>query len=174
MRKYLILIITLTFFSTQAQKTPEVVNEILEYSHQINQRLKELKRVDEETFEFSTDGGEIIKFYDGEQLVKMSLNLNGETGLLNRNYCLKNGELVYVFDEEFRYNVPYYIDSAKATSMGLNEWFDPEKTQLFMSQFYFQKEELVWWVKDEKPVNKDHPDFKKKEKLFMDELVELK
>lgn len=170
------LIITFNFLSslTLAQNAPEVVDEILDYWQQTKQNLKELRRVDEETYEFSTDGGEIIKFYDGEQLVRLSLHLKGETGLLNRSYCLKDGKLVYVFNEEFRYNVPYYIDSVKAKSMGFNEWFDPEKTQLFMSQFYFQEGELIWWVEDEQPISKDHPDFKKKEMLFMDELVELK
>lgn len=128
----------------------------------------------EQIFELSTDGGEIIRHYDGDKLINLSFHLNGETGLLNRDYCLKDDELIFVFDEEFRFNVPYYIDSLEAQNMGLHEWFDPEKTRLFINQYYFSNGRLICWISDEKPVSKDEHEFKEKEMFYLKEFAEYK
>lgn len=169
-----ILIIAFSPIISYGQQIPEDVSKINDYWQETSQRLKDLRRVTEQTFELSTDGGEIIRHYDGDRLVNLSFQLNGETGLLNRNYCLKDGQLVYVFDEEFRYNVPYYIDSLEAQNMGLDEWFDPEKTRLFNNEYYFSNGNLIWWIKDEEAISKNDPEFKEKERFYLKEFEEYK
>ncbi|MEO9872146.1 hypothetical protein [Ekhidna sp.] len=98
------------------------------------------------TFDESTDGAEIMKYFDGEKCVKIRLEYFGETGKLFREYYVDNNELLFAFDQEFNYNMPYYMDSTRAVQSGFDQWFDPNKTELLESRFYFDDGEMIRWI----------------------------
>lgn len=56
---------------------------------------------------------------------------------------MKNQAVLLVSDRAFQYNVPYYLDSVKATELGLSEFFDPNETKEIQARFYFLDNQLA-------------------------------
>lgn len=164
-------ILIIGLFSMQAQDPIQTIKSHYQY---VNENLRSFKVEDSETFEESTDGATIRKYFDNGDCVKIRIEYYGETGKLFREYYLKDSELYFVFDQNFRYNMPYYMDSARAAQSGFDYWFDAEKTKLEESRFYFSNKKLIRWIEPGgKFLSKDSPEWRENEKYYLEDLQQL-
>lgn len=132
-----------------SQSTQDAIQEIRSHFKYVNENLNRLKYIKEETFEESTDGGIIHKYLDDGNIVKIRCEYYGETGKLFREYYIKKNKLLFVFDQDYRYNMPYYFDSLRAAESGFKEWFDPSKTKLKENRFYYYNDNMIRWINSE-------------------------
>ena len=96
--------------------------------------------------EHSTEGGEGVLYFDVDELVKVSLELFGETGKLDRDFYFKKGTLLFVFDQSHRYNMPIYMDDNRAKESGFAEGYNSEKTKIYEDRYYFDERRLIRWI----------------------------
>lgn len=144
---------------------------IRQHFNYVNDNLNSFKTEKSETFDESTDGADISKYYDGKECVKVRTEYYGETGKLFREYYVKDNELLFVFDQKHNYNMPYYMDSTRAAQSEFDQWFDPKKTKLEESRFYFKDNKMIRWIDPAgKYVSDDADNWGEKEQFYVKDL----
>lgn len=98
-----------------------------------NRKLARYKKVRKDLSGFSTEGGELVAYFDGAAIVKIATTYYGEMGKSYEEYYYRDGKLIFVFRKESKYNRPL---SGKMISTAL-------------SRFYFHDDKLIRWI-DEK------------------------
>ncbi|MEM9300429.1 MAG: hypothetical protein AAGA64_18890 [Bacteroidota bacterium] len=176
MKLSIVSIILLLFSShVYAQTNEESINTIREYFKFVENNLSRFQTSEETTFDESTDGATIIKYFDNEELVKIRIEYLGETGKLYREFYIQENQLLFVFDQEFNYNMPYYIDSKKAKEMGFDEGYDTKKTKKLEHRYYFYNNRLIRWINPEgEHQTQENSDWNEKQKYYLNELEKLK
>lgn len=158
-----------------AQSSEEIINTIREHFKFVENNISSFQTTEETTFDESTDGATITRYFDNEELVKIRIEYLGETGKLNREFYIDEQQLLFAFDQEFNYNMPYYIDSKKAKEMGFAEGYDPEKIKKLEHRYYFYKNKLIRWINPEgEHQTQENSDWKEKQKYYLNELERLK
>lgn len=169
--KTTIKIFFLTLATLQLSAQSEEIKIIRAHFNYVESNLHKFKKVAGETFEESSEGATIQKYFDADNLVKVRNEYFGETGKLIRELFIKEQQLLFAYDQEFRYNMPIYIDDKKAQEMGFEEGFDADKTVKGEHRYYFFDNELIRWINPEgKDESVDHPEWKKKQQYYLDEL----
>ncbi len=162
------MILGLGYAKSQSPAQIELIRKHFKY---VSENLDSFRSEESKTFDESTDGADISKYYDGKECVKIRMEYYGETGKLFREYYVKDDKLLFVFDQEYRYNMPYYMDSVRASQSGFNQWFDPEKTKLSESRYYFENSKLIRWIDPTgQHVSDDTDDWNEKEKFYVKDL----
>lgn len=157
------------------QEESDSILKIREHFNYVNNNLSRLEQRTFEETDHSTEGGKGLLYFDGTDLVKVSLELLGETGKLERELYFKNEYLLFIFDKSYRYNAPIYIDDSRAKEFGLSEGFNAEKTKVYEDRFYFENEKLIRWIDSSgqlRPPN--DPEYYSKEKSLVDYSLEFK
>ena len=115
----------------------------------------------------STDGGKAI-FYsnNGNLLASIYSELYGETWNSKLHFYYKHNYLIFAKEDIEEYNVPYYMDSAKAVQIN-SETFDPSKSKMTTKKFYFLNNELGKLLFNGKDIPKDSS-------LFQEESMDIK
>jgi uncharacterized protein YacL (UPF0231 family) len=161
--------------SSIAQSINGQIQEIRSHFNYVEENLKSFKSKKQESFDYSTDGAEITKYFDQDQLVKIRCEFYGETGKLFREMYIKDNQLLFVFDQMYNYNMPYYIDDKKAKETGFESGHDPEKTKLSEHRFYFYDMKLIRWIDPNGTLQaKSNPEWQKKEKDYLEQYDEFK
>ena len=100
----------------------------------------------------STEGGQGVAFYYGNEIVLIQVNWLSETGRRQIKYCYNKEQLCYSLEQVFKYNRPIYWNEEFAKEMGDNEVFDPDKTEITESKFYFNNGKLIRWINNENEI----------------------
>jgi hypothetical protein len=95
----------------------------------------------------SSEGGQMIAFFDKDDLKLMEVRLYGETGKRKIEYYFDNGQLFFVLNTDYRYNRPFYWDEEKAKENNDTEYFDPNKTVINENRYYFENKRIIRWIK---------------------------
>lgn len=130
----------------------------------IKSALSTLKEEKVSLFGYSTEGGAFKVYRDAKgNLRLMRVELYGEMGKVIEEYYLKNGGLIFMYCELHQYNVPFYLNSARAKEIG-SDPFDPQKTTVAEDRYYFHDSKMIRWIdRNRKEVSADSADFKKAE-----------
>ncbi len=67
----------------------------------------------------------------------------GETGKRIIDCYYDNEKIIFAFDRKFIYNRPIYWDKNMAAENGDNEVFNPDKTTINESRYYFKNGKLI-------------------------------
>ncbi|MFB6319553.1 hypothetical protein [Saccharicrinis sp. FJH54] len=94
----------------------------------------------------STEGGEVVAYYDGTELKIIQMSWFGETGKRILEFYIVNGEVFFAFDQHFNYNRPIYWNESLAKENEDDEVFNPEKTTVSEDRYYFNKNRLFMWL----------------------------
>ena len=98
----------------------------------INKNLARYRVVKKELSGFSTEGGELVAYFDGPSVVKMAATHLGETGRSVEEFYYRDGKLFFVFRRRETYDEPmsgkvsktaedrFYFDDGR-----LIRWLDP-------------------------------------------------
>ncbi|MBC7931372.1 MAG: hypothetical protein H7Z38_12490 [Rubrivivax sp.] len=96
----------------------------------INKNLAKYRAVKKELSGFSTEGGELIAYFDGPAIVKIAATYYGETGRSFEEFYYRNEKLIFVFRKQDTYSEPM---SGKVVKTREN-------------RFYFSGDELFRWI----------------------------
>lgn len=132
-----------SFLSGKSQDFEQKVREIERYHKKIDKSLSSFSVQEMKGFEFSKQGNKATKYFDEEEMVKVDAIDFTKEFRQERAFYLKAGELLMISEIFFKYNAPIDQDQARAKLMGLNKWYDPEKTSKTTKIYYFQNEELL-------------------------------
>lgn len=96
-------------------------------------RLENLRVDTIEANEYSTEGGEIRCYYEGKKMVKLTVSFYGEMGRSYCEYYLRNGNLIFSYQQKEEYEEP--IGNGKV------------KVKLTEEQrFYLNNEQLIHYI----------------------------
>ena len=98
----------------------------------INKSLAKYKVVKKELSGFSTEGGELIAYFDGPAIVKIAASYQGETGSSFEEFYYWKGKLIFVFRKQDTYDEPL---SGKVVKTREN-------------RFYFSNDKLIRWINE--------------------------
>lgn len=126
-----------------------------EYSN-INKDSAKYKITEEDILGHSTEGGELIKYFEGQILRKAVLTLYGETGQTTSEYYFMKGELIFIYKKNKKYQSPIYMGKTEIKSREENK-------------FYFKNQKLIRWVDNDSKIT-DEFLYPEKEEQLLDEL----
>ncbi len=96
-----------------ADTTASVIAAIrAEYKH-INADSAMLKVIRKDVMDESTEGGEILQYFDGNRLRKAVALFYGETGKSRTEYYFGNGKIIFIYKVVSHYNKPMYMEGSK-------------------------------------------------------------
>ncbi len=96
----------------------------------INRNLPKYRVVKKELSGFSTEGGELVAYFDGPSVVKMAATHQGETGRSFEEYYYRDGKLIFVFRRQETYDEPMSGKVSKTAE----------------DRFYFDEGRLIRWL----------------------------
>lgn len=134
--------------SANTAQEKDAVSSIRRQYASINKNLAKYKVVKKELSGFSTEGGELIAYFDGPAIVKVAATYQGETGRSLEEFYYSNEKLIFVFQKQETYDEPM---SGKVVKTREN-------------RFYFNDGELIRWVnesaKQVAPSDSRYPDMR--------------
>lgn len=96
----------------------------------INRGSAKYRKVTKELSGFSTEGGELVAYFDGPSIVKLTANHLGETGRALEEFYYRDGKLIFVFRRLDTYDAPLSGRVSKTVE----------------DRFYFRDDRLIRWV----------------------------
>ena len=122
----------------------------------------------------STEGGELVAYAESGKLRKLVLGNYSESGKVIIEYYFTENELFFCFVQKSTYNVPFTVDEERAKEMGLDEWFDEEKTEVEENRYYYHDGLLIRWIdEDGNRVDSTSREFREKEVAVKQSLKSL-
>lgn len=92
--------------SANNQQEKESISSIRERYAAVNKNLSKYRVVKKELSGFSTEGGELVAYFDGASVAKIAATHLGETGRSLEEFYYRDGELVFVFYRRETYDRP--------------------------------------------------------------------
>ncbi len=129
------------------------------YALEVDENLSSFHMIEKEVFDKSSEGGVITAYFKDDRLIKMSAVFYGETGKFEEDYFFDLDSLVVIKTNYYYYDKPIYIEGFKTETVT-------------RSTYYFFKNRLFLWMKDNKSVGFE--EYKKKERLLLDDVEEFK
>jgi hypothetical protein len=119
----------------------------------INKRAPRLRKMKKELSGFSTEGGELVAYFDGKAIVKMMATYFGETGRTIEEFYYRDGKLIFTFRKVLTYSEPL---SGKVVRTSVE-------------RFYFKDDQLFKWLDtDNKQVETSNPDYAAKQAEYLE------
>lgn len=116
--------------SANNHQEKESISSIRERYAAVNKNLSKYRVVKKELSGFSTEGGELVAYFDGAAVVKMAATHLGETGRSLEEFYYRDGELVFVFYRRETYDTPMSGRVSKTAE----------------ERFYFAGGRLIRWL----------------------------
>lgn len=151
----LLLILLLPFFAVAEEAN---ILAIRDQYQNIKNALPGMTAHEHDLAGYSSEGGVCIAYRDGEQNLRyIEVFFFGESGKATYEFYLANGQPFFIFATDYRYNAPLAWDNAFAQELEA-EVFDPKKTQVFASRYYYDQGRLIRWLDAEnQPVALNSP-----------------
>ena len=111
-------------------QTDDSISSIRQRYAAINKSVRKYKKVKKELSGFSLEGGELIAYFSGPRIVKITAAYFGESGRAMEEYYYWNEKLIFVFRRDYTYSEPM---SGKVVSTKSN-------------RFYFGGDRLIRWI----------------------------
>ena len=83
------------------------IESIRQHYASINQNAPRYRRVKKNLAGYSAEGGEVVAYFHGPTVMKMAATFFGETGRAVEEYYFWNGQLIFVFQTDNRYDKPF-------------------------------------------------------------------
>jgi hypothetical protein len=130
----------------------DAVETVRQHYANINQNLARYRRVKKNLSGYSAEGGELVAYFHGPSVMKMVATFLGESGRAVEEYYFWNGQLIFVFHTDNRYDQPL---SGKVV----------RKTE---SRFYFNDDKLIRWLDENgKEVSSDSAEYAPKQADYL-------
>lgn len=134
---------------TDEQKIRKIESEY----KQINNNLRKYTKKTRELTGFSTEGGELDVFSEGNKIRKLTAILYGETGKRLEEYYYENGKLIYIYCKLSHYDKPF------------GEVIKTEE-----NKFYMSNDKMLQWIDyDNEKVNTETPEYKQTQREILND-----
>ena len=151
----------------------EIIQDIRKKYKIINDNCNLYKRISSGLMGYSTEGGNIVAYFDNADLRKAVVTYYGETGKVIYEYYVWDNDVFFIFRQDFYYNSPIYWTEDKPEE-GI-EAYDENKTKIFENRYYFSNDKLIRWIDpDKKFVNPESEEFKKEESDLLKDIMFVK
>ncbi len=133
MRVWMIVLcgtIALSLIDQVEAQTQDPIETIRQHYAQINRNSPNYRKVKKNLSGFSAEGGEMIAYFHGPTVMKISATFFGETGKATEEYYYWDGKLIFVFRTDSRYSKPL---SGKVVSTTED-------------RFYFSGDKMIRWI----------------------------
>lgn len=163
---YLYQIILFFFFSLPlfSQSNEELKNIVDNKCKSIKECIFTYDSSEIDIFDCSTEGGFLKAYFKNNSFVLLKLDLFYELGKVHKEFYFDNDEIIFVLEQNFFYNRPIFYDEQTAKENNDNEFFDLNKTTINELKYYFNCNEIVDIVEDNKI--REINDKKEKIRLF--------
>jgi len=111
-------------------ETKDSISSIRQRYAAINKGVRKYRKVKKDLSGFSLEGGELIAYFNGPRIVKITAAYFGESGRAMEEYYYWNEKLIFVFRRDYTYSEPM---SGKVVSTISN-------------RFYFDSDRLLRWI----------------------------
>lgn len=129
-------------------QTKDPIQSIRQHYAAINKRVGRYKKVKKELSGFSTEGGELIAYFEGPAVMKIAAAYYGESGRAGEEYYYQDGKLIFVYRKDSTYDKPL---SGKVVKTEEN-------------RFYFENSRLIKWINENgKEVSPGGSEYKNKQ-----------
>jgi len=119
--------------STGSFQPADSISTIRRQYSLINRSLSKYRTVKKELSGFSTEGGELIAYFDGTAIRKIAIINRGEMGRSVEDFYYRDEKLIFVYRKQDTYDAP----------------FSGKVAQSAEHRFYFSDDKLIRWI-DEK------------------------
>lgn len=117
----------------------------------INQNVTRYRRVKKNLSGYSAEGGELFAYFHGPTVMKIVATFFGETGRAVEEYYFWNGQLIFVFQTDNRYDKPF-----------------GKVVRKIETRFYFKDGKMIRWLDENgKEVAPDSPEFAPKQADYL-------
>ena len=155
------IIVALSVLATIApagSQTEDPIASIRQHYSQINRNAAKYRKVKKDLSGFSEEGGTLVAYFDGPNIMKIAANFYGEGGKSYEEYYYWNGKLIFVLRKESRYDRPL---SGKVVAIKEN-------------RLYFKDDHLIRWIDENaKQVASDTGEYAEKQKDYLDSSKQL-
>jgi len=114
-----------------ADSTELIIRKIRKEFSRINSDSAKYRVVSQNTFEESSEGGEIVRYFDGKQLIKMVGTFYGAIGNTVIEYYFRDGKLFFCYQQDRMYD----------------KYMSGKVIKIEKSRFYLDNLKLIRWLK---------------------------
>jgi hypothetical protein len=136
--------------ATHAQSLDPIQSIRQQYAA-INKRAPRYKKVKKELSGFSTEGGQLVAYFNGPAIVKTSATYYGEGGKTDEEYYYQNGKLIFVYRRASIYDKPLSGRVVKTKD----------------NRFYFQNDRLIKWINENGKEVSPGPEYQKQQDEYL-------
>jgi hypothetical protein len=149
---FMLPLFVVSAYGEATAQTTDPIETIRQHYAETNRKAPTYRKVKKELAGFSAEGGELIAYFHGPSILKISATFFGETGKTTEEYYYWDGKLIFVFRRESQYDKPL---SGKVVSTTEN-------------RFYFSDDKMIRWLdEDGKQIAADAPDFGRKQNEYL-------
>jgi len=128
------------------------ITAIRRHYAQINRSAAKYKKVKKELSGFSTEGGQLVAYFDGPRISKIAATFYGKIGKASEEYYYWENKLIFVLRTDYRYNKPLSGKVVRTT----------------VDRFYFSNDKLIRWIDENgKQVASDTGEYQDKQKEYL-------
>jgi len=134
-------------------QSEDSIASIRQHYAQINRNAPKYRKARKDLSGFSAEGGVLVAYFDGPNMMKIAATFYGETGKAAEEYYYWDGKLIFVLRTDSRYNKPLSGKVVKTT----------------VERFYFNDDKLIRWIDEGgKQVASDTSEYTEKQKDYLD------
>ncbi len=126
------LLLFIAPFFVFAQNDISKINFIKAQCTLTNSKLKSLKKITKEDTAESTEGNEVLLYFDDSEIKKIQATYYGETGKAVDEYYFFNKKLIFYYRIESRYVVPINVNSNAKIASVIRQRYYFNENNLFM------------------------------------------
>ena len=151
-------ILVLAAFAPASAQTEDPIASIRQHYSQINRNAARYRKVKKDLSGFSEEGGTLVAYFDGPNIMKIAANFYGEGGKSYEEYYYWISKLIFVLRKESTYSRPLSGKIVKTTE----------------NRFYFKDDHLIRWIDENaKQVASDTGEYAEKQKDYLDSSKQL-
>jgi outer membrane lipoprotein-sorting protein len=142
----------LSFHGEARAQKEDSIESIRQHYADINGKAASYRKVKKELSGFSAEGGQLLAYFHGPNVMKMVATFFGETGRAVEEYYFWEGKLIFVLQADHRYDKPLSGKVVKTTE----------------NRFYFKDDKLIRWIdENSKQVATDSTEFAEKQSEYL-------
>jgi len=132
----IILILFCLFVCTKvfSQSSPDSakINFIKTQFAEINKNLKSYKKIEKTDTAETTEGNEVLLYYKGNEIKKITATYYGETGKALQEYYFFNKKLIFCYFVDYHYNKPFTVKGGGKIASTTEERFYVDNDKILM------------------------------------------
>jgi hypothetical protein len=148
-----VLGLTSQLFPVRAIVQTDPIQSIRQHYTAINRDVARYRKVKKDLAGFSAEGGVLVGYFDGPNIMKISATFYGESGKATEDYYYWQGKLIFVLRTNYAYSKP----------------MSGRVVRTEVSRFYFNEDKLIRWLDEhEKQVPSETTEYGEKQKEYLD------